>query len=193
MARPAPPALPLALPCSLTLPVQCATSVLQLRVFGRGGATAGLGKSRVACTDGSPPVGLEAPLMQPWLVTWCQAGRPRPAASVMGASCAQPVTRLGACSDPPAPLLHPHTPLQATPPPSPFTHATPPDPAHMCPPPPPHPHPHPPAGEIGVPPYFATRLSFPEPVTPWNVELMRQASGREQVPGGGGAAGLRAG
>ena len=26
------------------------------------------------------------------------------------------------------------------------------------------------AGEIGVPPYFATRLSFPERVTPWNVE-----------------------
>ena len=26
------------------------------------------------------------------------------------------------------------------------------------------------AGEIGVPPYFATRLSFPERVTPWNIE-----------------------
>ena len=25
------------------------------------------------------------------------------------------------------------------------------------------------AGEIGVPPYFAARLSFPERVTPWNV------------------------
>ena len=25
------------------------------------------------------------------------------------------------------------------------------------------------AGEIGVPPYFAVRLSFPERVTPWNV------------------------
>ncbi|KAK9845826.1 hypothetical protein WJX81_003612 [Elliptochloris bilobata] len=29
------------------------------------------------------------------------------------------------------------------------------------------------AGEIGVPPYFATRLSFPERVTPWNVEELR--------------------
>ena len=27
------------------------------------------------------------------------------------------------------------------------------------------------AGEIGVPPYFATRLSFPERVTPWNVAV----------------------
>ena len=28
-----------------------------------------------------------------------------------------------------------------------------------------------PAGEIGVPPYFAVRLSFPERVTPWNVAV----------------------
>ena len=27
------------------------------------------------------------------------------------------------------------------------------------------------AGEIGVPPYFAVRLSFPERVTPWNVTV----------------------
>ena len=27
------------------------------------------------------------------------------------------------------------------------------------------------AGEIGVPPYFALRLSFPERVTPWNVQV----------------------
>ena len=27
------------------------------------------------------------------------------------------------------------------------------------------------AGEIGVPPYFATRLSYPERVTPWNVQV----------------------
>lgn len=27
------------------------------------------------------------------------------------------------------------------------------------------------AGEIGVPPYFAVRLSFPERVTPWNVQV----------------------
>ena len=27
------------------------------------------------------------------------------------------------------------------------------------------------AGEIGVPPYFAVRLSFPERVTPWNVAV----------------------
>ncbi|KAF5840614.1 hypothetical protein DUNSADRAFT_16129 [Dunaliella salina] len=31
------------------------------------------------------------------------------------------------------------------------------------------------AGEIGVPPYFAKRLCFPEKVTPWNVERLRQA------------------
>jgi len=31
-------------------------------------------------------------------------------------------------------------------------------------------------GEIGVPPYFAMRLSFPERVTPHNVEQLRQAS-----------------
>lgn len=30
-------------------------------------------------------------------------------------------------------------------------------------------------GEIGVPPYFASRLSFPERVTPWNVERLREA------------------
>ena len=29
------------------------------------------------------------------------------------------------------------------------------------------------AGEIGVPPYFAARLSFPERVTPWNVEVRK--------------------
>jgi len=27
------------------------------------------------------------------------------------------------------------------------------------------------SGEIGVPPYFAKRLSFPERVTPWNVRV----------------------
>jgi len=30
-------------------------------------------------------------------------------------------------------------------------------------------------GEIGVPPYFASRLTFPERVTPWNVERLREA------------------
>ncbi|CAL8467924.1 g7462 [Coccomyxa elongata] len=30
------------------------------------------------------------------------------------------------------------------------------------------------AGEIGVPPYFAVRLSFPERVTPWNVAELRE-------------------
>ncbi|KAI8463429.1 MAG: hypothetical protein J3K34DRAFT_526989 [Monoraphidium minutum] len=30
------------------------------------------------------------------------------------------------------------------------------------------------AGEIGVPPYFASRLSYPEYVTPWNVERLRR-------------------
>lgn len=30
-------------------------------------------------------------------------------------------------------------------------------------------------GEIGVPPYFASRLSYPERVTPWNVERLREA------------------
>lgn len=30
-------------------------------------------------------------------------------------------------------------------------------------------------GEIGVPPYFAARLSFPERVTPWNAEKLREA------------------
>jgi DNA-directed RNA polymerase beta' subunit len=41
------------------------------------------------------------------------------------------------------------------------------------------------AGEIGVPPYFATRLSFPEAVTPWNVEQLRQAviNGPHKHPG----------
>lgn len=33
------------------------------------------------------------------------------------------------------------------------------------------------AGEIGVPPYFAVRLSFPERVTPWNVEVCPPLSG----------------
>lgn len=36
-------------------------------------------------------------------------------------------------------------------------------------------------GEIGVPPYFATRLSFPEPVTPLNHSLMCQLV-RDPVP-----------
>ncbi|GLC72049.1 hypothetical protein PLESTF_001198600 [Pleodorina starrii] len=41
------------------------------------------------------------------------------------------------------------------------------------------------AGEIGVPPYFAKRLSFPERVTPLNVERLRAAviAGAEQHPG----------
>eukprot|EP00775_Hariotina_reticulata_P014827 gene14827-15010_t len=41
------------------------------------------------------------------------------------------------------------------------------------------------AGEIGVPPYFAVRLSFPEAVTPWNVEEMRQLviNGADKHPG----------
>lgn len=30
-------------------------------------------------------------------------------------------------------------------------------------------------GEIGIPPYFAARLSFPERVTPWNVDKLREA------------------
>jgi len=34
------------------------------------------------------------------------------------------------------------------------------------------------AGEIGVPPYFASRLSFPERVTPWNVEARRRRPAR---------------
>lgn len=40
-------------------------------------------------------------------------------------------------------------------------------------------------GEIGVPPYFAKRLSFPERVTPLNVEQLRAAviAGAEQHPG----------
>jgi DNA-directed RNA polymerase beta' subunit len=32
------------------------------------------------------------------------------------------------------------------------------------------------AGEIGVPPYFARRLSFPERVTPWNVAVRARAA-----------------
>jgi DNA-directed RNA polymerase I subunit RPA1 len=41
------------------------------------------------------------------------------------------------------------------------------------------------AGEIGVPPYFAKRLSFPERVTPWNVERLREAviRGHDELPG----------
>lgn len=41
------------------------------------------------------------------------------------------------------------------------------------------------AGEIGVPPYFAKRLSFPERVTPWNVERLRDAvvRGAFDMPG----------
>ena len=40
-------------------------------------------------------------------------------------------------------------------------------------------------GEIGVPPYFASRLSFPERVTPWNVERLREAviAGPGRIPG----------
>ena len=40
-------------------------------------------------------------------------------------------------------------------------------------------------GEIGVPPYFAKKLSFPERVTPWNVEQLRAAvrTGSEALPG----------
>lgn len=30
-------------------------------------------------------------------------------------------------------------------------------------------------GEIGIPPYFASRLTYPERVTPWNVERLREA------------------
>jgi hypothetical protein len=41
------------------------------------------------------------------------------------------------------------------------------------------------AGEIGVPPYFAMRLSFPEAVTPHNVEHLRQLvrNGANKYPG----------
>lgn len=41
------------------------------------------------------------------------------------------------------------------------------------------------AGEIGVPPYFAMRLSFPEAVTPHNVEHLRQLirNGANSYPG----------
>lgn len=40
-------------------------------------------------------------------------------------------------------------------------------------------------GEIGVPPYFAMRLSFPEAVTPHNVEHLRQLvrNGAHKYPG----------
>ena len=40
-------------------------------------------------------------------------------------------------------------------------------------------------GEIGVPPYFAMRLSFPEAVTPHNVEHLRQLvrNGADVYPG----------
>lgn len=40
-------------------------------------------------------------------------------------------------------------------------------------------------GEIGVPPYFARRLSFPERVTPFNVERLRAAviAGPDNHPG----------
>jgi len=40
-------------------------------------------------------------------------------------------------------------------------------------------------GEIGVPPYFAQRLSFPEPVTPWNAARLRElvVTGAEGYPG----------
>ncbi len=40
-------------------------------------------------------------------------------------------------------------------------------------------------GEIGVPPYFASRLSFPERVTPWNVDRLREAviAGPGRIPG----------
>ncbi|KAK9909518.1 hypothetical protein WJX75_003467 [Coccomyxa subellipsoidea] len=41
------------------------------------------------------------------------------------------------------------------------------------------------AGEIGVPPYFAVRLSFPERVTPWNVAELREMviRGAHEHPG----------
>lgn len=40
-------------------------------------------------------------------------------------------------------------------------------------------------GEIGVPPYFAKRLSFPERVTRWNAEQLAAAvrGGHEALPG----------
>lgn len=38
------------------------------------------------------------------------------------------------------------------------------------------------AGEIGVPPYFAMRLSYPERVTPWNVQV-RLSAGQLQLAG----------
>lgn len=40
-------------------------------------------------------------------------------------------------------------------------------------------------GEIGVPPYFAKKLSFPEQVTPWNAEHLKMLveRGCEEYPG----------
>lgn len=40
-------------------------------------------------------------------------------------------------------------------------------------------------GEIGVPPYFAKNLSFPEVVTPWNAEKLRKLveRGADEYPG----------
>ena len=39
--------------------------------------------------------------------------------------------------------------------------------------------------EIGVPTVFATKLTYPEPVTPWNVHVLRNAviNGPEVHPG----------
>ncbi len=58
---------------------------------------------------------------------------------------------------------------------------SPPFPSLTYPPPPALPYP----GEIGVPPYFARRLSFPERVTPFNVERLRAAviAGPDNHPG----------
>jgi len=40
-------------------------------------------------------------------------------------------------------------------------------------------------GEIGVPPYFAKRLSFPERVTRWNAAQLAEAvrAGHDALPG----------
>ena len=40
-------------------------------------------------------------------------------------------------------------------------------------------------GEIGIPPVFATKLTYPEPVTPFNVQVLREAviNGSNQWPG----------
>jgi DNA-directed RNA polymerase I subunit RPA1 len=40
--------------------------------------------------------------------------------------------------------------------------------------------------EIGIPPYFATRLTYPEMVTQWNIDQMRAAveNGPAVHPGG---------